>query len=140
MLYFDTSALLPYYRSERHSSAIQRLLQGATEPVLISDLTRLEFASALSRWVRMQEIEEAHAQQLSRKLDEDIKANRYRICLNTREHTELARQWLLARTTGLRTLDALHLACAALENATLITLDDALVAAASTFGIATHPL
>lgn len=140
MLYLDTSALLPYYRQEAHSQAIQQLLQQQTAPVLISDLTRLEFASALSRWVRMQEIEESHAQRLSRALDEDVKAHRYTLCRNTSEHIELARHWLLARNTALRTLDALHLACAATENATLVTLDDALHSAATHLGIKTHEL
>lgn len=48
MVYFDTSALLPYYRQEAHSGAVQRLLMDQTEPVLVNDLTRVEFASALS--------------------------------------------------------------------------------------------
>jgi predicted nucleic acid-binding protein len=140
VLYLDTSALLPYYRQEAHSDAIQQLLQRQSSPILISDLTRLEFASALSRWVRMREIEESHAQRLGRALDEDIKARRYTVRHNTDEHIELARHWLLARNTSLRTLDALHLACAAAENATLVTLDDALGFAATQLGIKTHEL
>lgn len=140
MLYLDTSALLPYYRQEAHSLAVQRLLLRGERPVLISDLTRLEFASALSRWVRKHEVEERHAQRLGRAFDDDIKANRYTLCRNTLEHVELARQWLLARTTSLRTLDALHLACAATEEAILVTLDDALRAAATGLGIKVQDL
>ena len=86
----------------------------------------------------MDEIEEAHAQRLSRALDEDIKANRYALYRNPLEHTELARHWLLARNTSLRTLDALHLACAATEGAALVTLDDALRSAAISLGIESH--
>lgn len=138
MLYLDTSALLPYYRLEAHSEAVQRLLLSLEEPALISDLSRLEFASALARWVRMSEIEEAHAQRLSRALDEDIKAGRYTVCRNTVEHTQLARQWLLAHNTSLRTLDALHLACAASIDATLVTLNAALRSSASSLGIKLH--
>ncbi len=140
MLYFDTSAILPYYREEAHSASIERLLRSQVEPVLINDLTRLEFASALARWVRMQEIAEPHAQLLSRAFDEDIGAGRYRITPSTREHTELARQWLLARTTSLRTLDALHLAFAAAGGAVLVTLDADLRAAAAALGIGTYAL
>lgn len=135
MLYLDTSALLPYYRDEAFSGAVQRLLVERTEPVLISDLTRLEFASALARWVRTRELEEQHAQRLSRAFDEDVRENRYDLCHITFEHTELARQWLLARNTSLRTLDAIHLASAAVENATLVSLDDALLAAAALLGV-----
>lgn len=138
MLYLDTSALLPYYRQEAHSDAVQQLLLRQTQPVLISDLTRLEFASALARWVRMGEIQEAHAQRISRAFDDDLTAGRYTLSHNTREHADLARQWLLARTTALRTLDALHLACAAHEDVILATLDDALKDAATVLGINVH--
>jgi hypothetical protein len=51
--YLDTSALLPYYREEETSQAIQNFLSSLRFPVGISDLTGLEFVSALSRWVRM---------------------------------------------------------------------------------------
>src|SRR5699024_3743352 len=115
-----------------------QLLQGQAEPVLITDLTRLELASALARWVRMREIEEAHAQRISRAFDEDVDAARYVLRRNTRPHTELARQWLLSRNTALRTLDALHLACAAAEDATFVTLDDSLRVAAVSLGIKVH--
>jgi predicted nucleic acid-binding protein len=47
----------------------------------------------------------------------------------------LARRWLLARTTALRTLDALHLASAAAEGATLVTFDVALAEAAEALGV-----
>ena len=90
MIYFDTSALLPYYRQEAASRAVQQLLQSQTQPVLISDLTRVEVARAL------------------------------------------------ARTAALRTLDALHLACAAAGDAALVTLDDSLRAAAVSLGIRVH--
>jgi predicted nucleic acid-binding protein len=36
-------------------------------------------------------------------------------------------------------LDALHLACAAYEDATLVSLDGALVEAAETLGLHVHP-
>lgn len=53
MLYFDTSALLPYYRREHASERVQALLLSQSQPVLISHLTEVEVASALARWVRM---------------------------------------------------------------------------------------
>jgi predicted nucleic acid-binding protein len=135
VLYLDTSALLPYYRQEAQSDAIQKLLLQQTETVLISDLTRLEFASALGRWVRIRELEEAHAQRVGRAFDEDVAAGRYAVRRIGSEHVELARQWLLARKTSLRTLDALHLACAAHEDAVLVTFDEAMLEAARTLGI-----
>lgn len=53
MIYLDTSALLPYYRPEALSEVIQDLLMAVEEPAFITDLTKVEFASALARWVRM---------------------------------------------------------------------------------------
>lgn len=135
MIYFDTSALLPYYRKEAHSEDIQELLLRQNEPVLISELTRLEFASALARWVRMGVLEEAHAQLVGRAFDEDVAAGRYLVRGILPEYLELARGWLLARTTSLRTLDALHVACAAHEDALLVTFDEAMAVAADALGV-----
>ena len=53
--YFDTSAILPYYREERRSKLIQNLLLAISPPVAISHLTDVEFASALSRFVSRQQ-------------------------------------------------------------------------------------
>src|SRR5690625_1960360 len=118
-MYFDTSAVLPYYRTEANSASIQNLLMSLETPALVSDLTRVEFASALSRWVRMHEIVEGDAELIGRAFDEDVAMGRFKLCTNTPRQYSLARQWLLARKTSLRTLDALHLACAAHEGATL---------------------
>lgn len=135
MLYLDTSAILPYYRREARSEDVQTLLLQQTETILISELTRLEVASALARWVRMGELVEGDAQRMGRAFDEDIAAGRYLVRGILPEHVELARSWLLARTTSLRTLDALHLAVAAHEDAALVTLDEAMSVAAGTLGI-----
>ena len=133
MLYLDTSAVLPYYREEAHSEAMQELLLHSGEPIAISELTRVDFASALARWVRMGELEEAHGQRVHRAFDEDVAADRYSVRAILPEHMELARGWL--RTTPLRTLDALHLACVAHEDAELMTFDEAMSEAAKTLGI-----
>lgn len=135
MLYLDTSSVLPYYRQEAHSEAVQELLLYRSEPVAISELTRLEFASAFARWVRMDELDEPHAQRAQRAFDEDVAADRYLLRAILPEHMELARGWLVARTTSLQTLDALHLACAAHEDAELVTFDEAMAAAADTLGV-----
>lgn len=135
MLYLDTSALLPYYRHEARSHEVQELLLTRSAPVLVSDLTRLEVASAVARWVRMGEIEEADAERIGRAFDDDVDAGRYELKRNTRAHVELARRWLLARMTPVRTLDALHLACAATEDASLVTFDETLRDAAVRLGV-----
>ena len=138
MLYLDTSALLPYYRPEASSSAIQDLLQAQTEPVLISDLTTVEFASALARWVRMGELTEPQANRVESTFHEDRSLGRFRIQTLGSGHYERAYQWLTTRKTALRTLDALHLACAEGSDAMLATLDQAMAEAAAFFGLDSH--
>jgi hypothetical protein len=46
--YLDTSALLPYYREESASQGVQEILLSLKPPIFISDLTRVEFASAIA--------------------------------------------------------------------------------------------
>ena len=138
MLYVDTSALLPYYRSESASAVVESLLLAQSQPVLISDLTRVEFASALARWVRMAELTEAQANWVESAFYEDVSEGRFQVAALTRSHYDRANHWLLTRRTGLRTLDALHLACAEVNGAHLLTLDDDLRAAAVLFGVATQ--
>lgn len=134
-LYLDTSALLPYYRSEPRSEAVERLLRAQHEPVVLGDLVRVEFASALARWVRTEELREAQAARLERAFDEDVAAGRFALRTLRPDHVALARRWLLARTTALRTLDALHLAAAAVDGDTIATFDATLAEAAEALGV-----
>ncbi|TVR85781.1 MAG: PIN domain-containing protein [Trueperaceae bacterium] len=139
-VYLDTSALLPYYRSEAHSDAVEAFLRARSESVDISDLTLVEVASALARWVRQHELSEAQALTIERALDADVDAGRFSVQPLTPRHTRLATRWLLGRQVALRTLDALHLACAAQAGAHLVTLDRTLAREAVALGIATHDL
>lgn len=135
MLYLDTSALLPYYRHEAGSEAVVALLTRQTAPVAISPLVRVEVASALARWVRMAELTEPQAHRIENAFDEDTRAGRFAVLALGAPVFERAVQWLLARKTALRTLDALHLACAEGHGAVLITRDQALAEAARYFGL-----
>ncbi|MDZ7801421.1 MAG: type II toxin-antitoxin system VapC family toxin [Trueperaceae bacterium] len=102
MLYFDTSALLPYYRLERHSEAVEDLLRRQEEAVLIRQLTRVEFTSALARWTRMRQISEVEANRIEAAFEQDLQASRFQIRPLTAVHYERATAWLLARRTSLR--------------------------------------
>jgi predicted nucleic acid-binding protein len=59
--YFDTSALLPYYRQEALTPKVQEFINDLTPPILINHLTLVEMASALSRWCRTLELTQAQA-------------------------------------------------------------------------------
>lgn len=135
MLYFDTSALLPYYRQDQASEQVQVLLLAQTQPVLISHLTEVEVASALSRWVRMAELTEPEANRIESAFHDDVSHGRFVRCPIEISHYERAIHWVGIRRTSIRTLDALHLACAEHYRACLITEDDALLSAAAFFGL-----
>lgn len=135
MLYFDTSALLPYYREEQASERVQELLLAQSQPVLISHLTEVEVASALARWVRMGELSEPEANCIESAFHDDVSHGRYLLRPVESFHFERATYWISMRKTSLRTLDALHLACAEYSRACLITEDDALLHAARFFGL-----
>ena len=134
-LYFDTSALLPYYREEPLSGAVQSLLQASTGRVVISDLVEVEIASALARWVRTKEFSEADALLLQHATMEDMESGCFEKIPLSPRHFRQARDWLLARKTALRTLDALHLACAMERSAELVTGDRLLAKGAGVLGI-----
>jgi len=133
--YLDTSALLPYYREEPASEAVERLLGSLRPPVMVSDLTRVEFFSAVARWVRMGELEEWHADTLGNAFEKDIAAGLLSVREVKPSHFRQAERWLSRRRTALRTLDALHLACCWGYGARLITCDTRMHRAAELAGI-----
>jgi len=134
-LYFDTSAMLPYYRNEPATAQVQALLERIQPPVLISELTRVEIASAIARWVRMKELTEAQAALLENTINADIEAGLFVVKPLSSAHYQQAERWLALRKTGLRTLDALHLASCRTAQASLITCDETMHQAALALGI-----
>ncbi|MBK5936144.1 type II toxin-antitoxin system VapC family toxin [Halorhodospira halophila] len=140
MLYADTSAILPYYRQEPASAVVERLFMAQPQPVAISRLTRMEVASALARWVHMEELTEAQANRVESAFHEDLHEGRFRMLELDPSLYDRAMHWLLARRTSLRTLDALHLACAEAHNLPLLTFDAPLRTAAEFLGVRTCEL
>lgn len=133
--YIDTSALLPYYREEAISEQVQDLLISLRPPVLISDLTRVEFASAVGRWVRMGEIDEPQANLVENTFSKDILSGLFVSRQVLSAHYSQAEKWLSGRKTSLRTLDALHIACGWGYGARLITCDAVMHRSAQLLGV-----
>lgn len=136
MLYLDTSALLPFYREEATSAVVETLLLAQREPVLLSQVSELEVASALARWVRLRELGEGQANKIENAFRDDVRAGRFRLVELEPGDYARAREWLLARKTPLRVLDALHLGCALRCEARLVTADVVMARAARRFGLA----
>ncbi|MFZ2630648.1 MAG: type II toxin-antitoxin system VapC family toxin [Desulfosalsimonadaceae bacterium] len=135
LFYLDTSALLPYYREEPASMKIQELLISLRPPVIISDLTKVEFAAALARWVRMNEISDAQAIVIENTFAKDVGFGLFLQKPIIKRHYSQAEKWLTGRKTALRTLDSLHLACCWDLGAELITCDKVLYQSSETLGI-----
>ena len=134
-IYLDTSALLPYYREEKNSRAIQGFLSSLSLSAGISDLTELEFTSVLSRWVRIKELNEAQANLVEDAFKEDKRSNLFRRLSITTKHYRQAHKWISARRTALRALDALHLACSFADGLEMVTCDKMLAKSADVLGV-----
>jgi predicted nucleic acid-binding protein len=133
--YFDTSAILPYYREETLSNQVQEFLLSINPPVAISHLTEVEFASALSRLTRMKELDDAQAGIIEQAFSSDRKVGLFKHISFTTAHFNQAVKWLSLRNTALRTLDTLHLAVSNQGNLKIVTCDTILAQAAGKLGV-----
>jgi predicted nucleic acid-binding protein len=134
MAYIDTSVLAAYYCPERLSGKIQKKLAGLDEAV-ISPLVQLELSSAVSQKIRGKELTIADGNRILSLLQVHLADGLYRVvAIGSREYA-LARGWVAAFSTPLRTLDALHLAAAFANDLTLLTADQALSKSAKQLGV-----
>ncbi|MFP4108684.1 MAG: type II toxin-antitoxin system VapC family toxin [Desulfonatronovibrio sp.] len=130
MIYLDTSVVVSYYCPETISSQVQSLLRSQKKKPALSFLTEVEFASALSRKVRMNELGPVDANRILTKFTSHAEAGFYRIIPLEKAHYQLSKGWISLLTTPLRTLDALHLAIASSEELELVTSDESFFSAA----------
>jgi hypothetical protein len=125
-LYLDTSVLMPLYVEEKTSAAMAVWLEATSEALLVSDLTRGEFAAAVSRLVRMRALEKHHGVEIVAAFEEwcDVRGTRVEnLPSDIREAAHLVRQ----PTPRLLMPDAIHLVACSRLGAILVTLDDDLV-------------
>jgi predicted nucleic acid-binding protein len=133
--YLDASILLPTLIAEPMSEAVYGYLGADHQELLISDFAAAEVASALRRLVRMARLTGADA---SARLA-DFDAWRAAMSLPADigvSDARLAYIYVRRFDLGLRAPDALHLAIARRLDATLVTLDRRLAAAARELGVA----
>lgn len=134
MIYLDTSIVAPLYWTEALSDTVKQLVLTETE-LGLSQLVEVELVSALSRRVRMREISQEDAAAIAQKFQTDLNGGFYTSIALETTHYNLAREWISRFNTPLRTLDALHLAVAYVNNIPLMTADEALVASAAVLGV-----
>lgn len=134
MIYVDTSVLAAYYCPEALSARAERALQQQPE-LAISSLVEVELVSALARKVRVREMRLADAHRIRAVFESHLEQGIYtRLALST-AHFAKAREWLRTFTVPLKTLDALHVAVAAMHGCPLLTADAALAKACAKLGV-----
>ena len=129
MTYLETSVLVAYYCPEALSSQVQDLLREQMKPAL-SFLTEVEFASAVAKKVRLNELGATDGNRILAKFRSHVEAGLFRMIPVENHHWRLAGGWIGLFTTPLRTLDALHLAIASDEELQLVTSDKSFFQAA----------
>lgn len=109
-LFFDTSSLFKlYHKEEGTKDLIDFFESNQIDSIYISEITRIEFCSAVWKKCRKNELNETIAKVLIEKFELDLK--HYQFVNHCVELTELAKTLVGKHwQKGLRTLDAIQLA------------------------------
>jgi len=134
VLYCDTSVLIAYYVPEVHSAKAEKILDGHAQRVL-STLVLTESSSALRRKVHDKTLSPADGQAAFDDLRQDVASGLFRLIDIERRHYDHAAQSMWTTKERLRTLDALHLAAAALDGMPITTADDVMAKAGKELGV-----
>ncbi len=131
MIYLDTSFVAPLFRAEPSSSKVADFIsRQATGTLAVSKWTSVEFASLISREVRMDVLTAAEGRSLIAEFESIIAASFVVLSPNSYDF-ELAQEYVAHFSTRLRAPDALHLAVAHNNGMEYIaTLDEGMLAAA----------
>lgn len=119
-IFLDTSSLFKLYKKEIGSGEIEKvLLDNNLTGIFLSEITKLEFLSAVFKRVRMKDLSIIEAKQIIEAFEDDTK--KYIIVPLNKTILDVARQliWKYGEN-GLRTLDALQLS-SAIEVRTLVS-------------------
>jgi len=142
-LYADTSAVIgAYFVDEPEHDRLRRLLLEGDAPTVSSELTRVEFASAVAAAHRNRRVGQPDT--ILDRFDADCGDNGAFTLLRLEVATALPQARTLVREHRLRTLDAIHLAVAltdattlaAGEQITFVTCDQQQGVAAEACGLA----
>lgn len=129
MIYLDTSILIPYFVHEPETEAVEKAFLAFEATVCTSHWTQAEFASAMAKKVRNRECSAATMVQTVARMT--AMARELFVCWTpTAQDYETSIRYMLHSRSGLRAGDALHLAIAQRNEATLWTMDKGLVKAA----------
>lgn len=131
MIYLDTSFLAPLFREEATSAKVAAFLsRQAAGSLAVSKWTAVEFASLISRDVRMGALTASQGRRLIAEFDSMVAASLV-VLIPSGNDFDLAQEHVANFATQLRGPDALHLAVAHNNGVEFIaTLDDGMLSAA----------
>lgn len=131
MIYLDTSFLTPIFREEAASAKVADFLsRQAVGSLAVSKWAAVEFASLISRDVRMGALTAGQGRRLIAEFDSMLDASLV-VLIPDGSDFDLAQQYVANFATHLRGPDALHLAVAYNNKMEFIaTLDDGMLSAA----------
>jgi len=131
MIYLDTSFLTPLFREEATSAKVAAFLsRQAAGSLAVSKWTAVEFASLISRDVRMGALTSGQGRRLIAEFDSMVAASLI-VLIPSGNDFDLAHEYVANFATQLRGPDALHLAVAHNNGVEFIaTLDDGMLSAA----------
>ena len=131
MIYLDTSFLTPLFRQEATSAKVADFLsRQALGSLAVSKWAAVEFASLISRDVRMGALTAGQGRRLIAEFDSMVSASLV-VLIPSANDFDLAQEYVANFATQLRGPDALHLAVAHNNGVEFIaTLDDGMLSAA----------
>ncbi len=131
MIYLDTSFLAPLFREETASAKVADFLsRQAVGSLAVSKWAAVEFASLVSRDVRMGALTAGQGRRLIAEFDSMV-ATSLVVLIPSANDFDLAQEYVANFATQLRGPDALHLAVAHNNGVEFIaTLDDGMLSAA----------
>ncbi|MGK5091452.1 type II toxin-antitoxin system VapC family toxin [Deltaproteobacteria bacterium TL4] len=133
-MYIDTSVLVAYYCPEPNSDVVEQILVQMDQPA-ISQLTEVELSSAISRKIREQELSTIDGNRVLAQFKTHLSQRCFLYFPIHSQHYIIAKGWISQFTTPLRTLDAIHLAIASVNNLSLLTADIKLADSARHLGL-----
>jgi len=131
MIYLDTSFLTPLFREEATSAKVAAFLsRQAAGSLAVSKWTAVEFASLISRDVRMGALTSGQGRRLIAEFDSMVAASLV-VLIPSGNDFDLAQEYVANFATQLRGPDTLHLAVAHNNGVEFTaTLDDGMLSAA----------
>lgn len=132
-VYLDASVIVPLFLPDRFTGRSETLVRKLAPVPILSNFAAAEFASAVSRLVRMRERSTAEARVALADFDEWA-TSAIRVEIGPADIAQ-AESFLRRLDLPLRTMDAIHIAAAGRINAPLATFDRRMAETAAALGI-----